>query len=545
MTQQEALDILKLGHNVYLTGSAGSGKTFLLNKYINYLKNSGVETGITASTGIAATHMNGMTIHSWSGIGIKEKLTDNDLAKILKKRRLARRFEKTKVLIIDEVSMLHSFQLDMVDKVCKLFKQHDKPFGGMQIVLCGDFFQLPPVGRGGKEIKFINQSDIWKKMDLKVCYLSEQHRQKSGELENILNDLRSNKVGEQTFAPLRKRYKRNVAGADNPTKLYTHNVDVDFINNQELGKLSRKENVYQMSSSGAKKLVDVLKKNCLAPEALRLKKGANVMFIKNNFELGYVNGTLGTIIGFESSGAPIVKTFKGNRIVASPESWVIEEDGKERAKIMQIPLRLAWAITVHKSQGMTLDAAEIDLSKSFVEGMGYVALSRLRSLGGLKLMGLNELALKVKEEALKLDRWLKKRSEDFVKEMNKMPALKKDKMQKNFLRAIAPKAGEREAKQLSTYEKTKLLIEQKFSIAEIASQRNLNMGTIINHLEKMLAKGEKLDLDYLKTFLSPNRLAKIRAAFKKTGDIKLSPVKEILGDKFSYEEIRLARLFLD
>lgn len=544
MNQQEALDILKLGYNVYLTGSAGSGKTFLLNKYIDYLQRHGVPVGITASTGIAATHMSGMTIHSWSGIGVREKLTDNDLIKISKNRNLARRLEKTKVLVIDEVSMLHSFQLDMVDKICRFFKQPERPFGGMQVVLCGDFFQLPPVSQEGKKVKFINQSDIWQKMNLKICYLSEQYRQRGGELENILNDIRSAKVGEHTLTSLRKRYKKEVRGAVNPTRLYTHNLDVDFINNQELKKLGGRENVYLMSSGGSKKMVSILKRGCLAPEELRLKKGASVMFIKNNSELGYVNGTLGIVAGFSSDGLPIVQTLEGKKINVFPENWRIEEEGKERASIRQIPLRLAWAITVHKSQGMTLDAAEIDLSKSFVEGMGYVALSRLRFLDGLKLLGLNELALKVSGEALELDKLIQEASGFSVQEINKIFSPAKVKMQKNFLRSIALRPGEARGERVSTYEKTKLLINQKFSIEEIANRRNLSADTIVTHLEKMLAKGEKLDLNYLKLFLPPDRFAKIKTAFKETGGAKLSPVKEILGSDFSYEEIRLTRLFL-
>jgi len=149
MTQQEAMEILKMGYNVYLTGQPGSGKTFLLNKYIDYLKRDHRGVAVTASTGIAATHMQGVTIHSWSGLGIKEKLTQTDLRKLLKRNYLKKRFRHTGVLIIDEISMLHAFQFDLINYICRAFKNSAEAFGGMQVVCSGDFFQLPPVAKKG------------------------------------------------------------------------------------------------------------------------------------------------------------------------------------------------------------------------------------------------------------------------------------------------------------------------------------------------------------------------------------------------------------
>src|SRR3990167_6462488 len=145
MLQNEALDLLKLGKNVFLTGAAGSGKTFVLNKYIDYLKRNNVHTAVTASTGIAATHLQGMTIHSWSGIGVRENITQKELEKLATTDRIKRNYKKTKVLIIDEISMLHKHQLDMVDLIARYILGRDEPFGGIQVVLCGDFFQLPPI----------------------------------------------------------------------------------------------------------------------------------------------------------------------------------------------------------------------------------------------------------------------------------------------------------------------------------------------------------------------------------------------------------------
>lgn len=422
MNQETALEILKAGHNVFLTGAAGSGKTYLLNQYIQYLKKQNIGVAVTASTGIAATHMGGITIHSWCGMGIKDRINELDLRKLSRNHRVRRRMKKAKVLIIDEISMLHAHQLDNIDKICRHLKNETfLPFGGLQVVLCGDFFQLPPVQKNRNEkTKFAYESDAWKKMKIKICYLDEQHRQNDEQILELLNDIRGANVSEKTWEIILSRENKEIIGNLKPTKLFTHNIDVDAINNRELGKIKEKPLGYEMQAKGNKKLIEFLKHGCLAPEKLVLKKGARVMFVKNNFDEGFVNGTVGEVVGFNlGNNFPIVKTLQGQKIIASPMEWAIEEDDIVLARIKQIPLRLAWAITVHKSQGMSLDAAEIDLGKSFEYGMGYVALSRVRSLSGINLLGINEMALAINEEVYELDKELMKLSEEAGKEMDK------------------------------------------------------------------------------------------------------------------------------
>ena len=416
MTQDEAIEILKMGHNVFLTGPAGSGKTFVLNKYIKHLRNEGTKFGITASTGIAATHIGGVTIHSWSGLGIKNTVSEKDIKKILRKSYVKKRFNGNKILIIDEISMLNSLQFDSLNKICQAFKMNIEPFGGMQIVCSGDFFQLPPIKKNGDE-KFVTESDAWNKMNLKICYLEEQHRQQKDGLLDSLNHIRQNNP-EKAREALSAFYSEKENSSAILTKLYTHNIDVDAINGRELEKINEEPVAYEMKWSGNKNVVDLLKRGCLAQEKLTLKKGAKVMFIKNNFDSGYVNGTLGEVAYFDvEDGLPVVLTFDGKTIKAGSATWTIEEDDKIKAQVDQIPLRLAWAITVHKSQGMNLDSAEIDLSKCFEEGMGYVALSRLRSLNGLKLNGINGMAFAVSDEAVELDKKFKLMSNLAVEEL--------------------------------------------------------------------------------------------------------------------------------
>lgn len=437
MTQQEALDILKLGHNVFLTGPAGSGKTYVLNQYIGYLRQNGIEVGITASTGIAATHMQGMTIHSWSGLGIKDKLSPAEIETLLDKPYIRKRFMNTRVLIIDEISMLHGYRLDLVDQVCKAFFQNLLPFGGLQVVLCGDFFQLPPVTRAGERSGFAYTSSTWREMNLKVCYLDEQYRQQDKAFLTLLNEMRANKVSAKSLQKLQERQGAAIERLETPTKLYTHNRDVDAINQHMLDAIPEQPHLFYMSAEGNETLVDISKKGCLAPEELSLKTGAMVMFVKNNFGKGYVNGTLGEVIDFTEAGYPLVKTLDGTKIEASPENWMIEENGQLLADLNQVPLRLAWAITVHKSQGMSLDAAELDLRHCFEPGMGYVALSRVRSLDGLSLAGLNAMALKVNDEVLALDEDFKRASDSAQLELKDTPKRSKNKRMKDFLKSRA------------------------------------------------------------------------------------------------------------
>lgn len=277
-------------------------------------------------------------------------------------------------------------------------------------------------------------------MNPKICYLTEQWRQTDKEYLQVLNDIRRNSVNDRTIDLLKKRYQASINIDIRPTKLYTHNVDVELENKKELAKIKAKPHYFFMETKGPQPLVDFLKQSCLAPEKLILKVGAPVLFLKNNFNKGYVNGTLGKVIGFDKyNELPIIKTADGKKIMVMPEDWMFEEEGKVKAKITQLPLRLAWAITVHKSQGMTLDAVEMDLSKCFEPGMGYVALSRVRSLLGMRLLGMNNLALRINREVLEFDKELQSLSKIAENEINKISLKERSQRQEEFLKSSLKK----------------------------------------------------------------------------------------------------------
>ncbi|WP_180011495.1 MULTISPECIES: AAA family ATPase [unclassified Acinetobacter] len=571
MKQETALKLLKAGENVFLTGSAGAGKTYTLNQYINYLKARKVSVAITASTGIAATHMNGMTIHTWAGIGIKDFLSEEDLKRMKERKYLKEHLENAQVLIIDEISMLHAKQLNLVNQVLKYFKESDEAFGGIQVIVAGDFFQLPPVGKNDERNrdKFCFMSDAWVEAKFRVCYLTEQHRQGNDYLNDILNAIRAQAISPEHRSALQATRQQNIG--DTYTRLYTHNMDVDSINFKHLNEIDQDPRQFDAQCDGNEKLIETLKSSVRAPEALTLKKHAKVMFVKNNFDMGYINGSLGEVIGFEDDDEhgvlPKVKLTDGTTLIVEPETWSVDnEAGKTIASFQQIPLRLAWAITIHKSQGMTLEAAEIDLSHTFEKGQGYVALSRLKSLNGLRLKGFNEQALELDGLAIKADRRFQELSDEAEANFENVDltvqhkafirhcggTLNEVEIQRNE-KKIA-KNGGKQNYATATLDETRELFEEGYEISDIATERGLTPATIINHLGR-LHKEQGLDISVAHP--GEEVVEQVRKIYKRLtkrqnsdhfnddGSIKLRPIVELTSPRMGYDQVRLALLFVE
>ncbi len=452
MTQAQALAILKTGANVFLTGEPGAGKSHTINEYVAYLRARKIEPAITASTGIAATHIGGQTIHSWSGIGIKKFLTNRDLDNLTSNEYVVKRVSKTKVLIIDEVSMLPPETIAMVEAVCREIKRNDEPFGGIQIIFVGDFFQLPPVVRNDSSDSdqgaffeeepdlFAYQSPAWSRANPLICYLHEQHRQDDAIFLALLSSIRNNTFGDEHLAHIKGRKIQATDAPADLTKLFSHNANVDAVNEAMLAQISGKKQTYIMRKQGKALMVNNLQKGCLSPESLELKVGAAVMFTKNNSKEGYVNGTLGTVVGFESSeGYPKVKTRQDKVIVVKPMDWTVEDGGRVQARITQLPLRLAWAITVHKSQGMSLDAAIMDLGQVFEYGQGYVALSRVKRLSGLHLLGWNDQTFQVHPQVLLQDTIFREGSTAATATFGEIEEKELQQLHRNFILACGGK----------------------------------------------------------------------------------------------------------
>lgn len=637
MKQSTALDILKTGHNVFLTGSAGAGKTYTLNQYIHYLQARQVPVAITASTGIAATHMNGTTIHSWSGIGIRMTMEDKQISQLKSKKSLKERLEQTQVLIIDEISMLHAKQLDLINQVLKVVRNNDKAFGGIQVVLSGDFFQLPPVGERGESNrdKFAFMSKAWLEAQLHVCYLTEQHRQQKNtsnslSLNDILNQIRQASVTHDAIEVLHDSQHNHIGQIR--TRLYTHNVNVNSINDTQLSHLTGEAQVYHAMANGDPKLIDMLKKSVRTPDELTLKIGAKVMFVKNIPDLSVCNGTMGEVVKFVAindknepmpkhdasqtdasltksptsksndelvkqteddakdddakddekiikTKYPVIRLNTGREVIATPEQWVVEDEiGLPLATYWQVPLSLAWAITVHKSQGMTLDAAEIDLRNTFELGQGYVALSRLTDLSGLKLLGFNQTSLNLDPLARGADKRFLELSAEVQATYDELDKDAITQAHQNFViqcggtndsAVIADHQKKQEQKKQqqqkkehlsnqsiitdSTIDITKRLLAQSLTIAETAQERKLAQATIMRHLQAIKEEDPNFPCEHLRpndklvtdVYQAYDAIMAINDPndFDQQGNIKLKPIFDRLHERVSYNDIRLALIF--
>ena len=390
--QQRIFDaVVDQKQSCFFTGSGGTGKSLLIKTLINALPRA--TTSVCATTALAASVLGGTTLHAWAGCGTS---TDQDIDQLM--RRVRRpdtllRWRNTQTLIVDEVSMLDGGFLDMLDAVGRKVRGRDHvPFGGIQMVLSGDFHQLPPVAKHQARRTFCFESGAWtslvnagmQSMELKTIF-----RQSDIYFVDVLRRVRQ---GRLTPADLREALSENFRQlkADDgvqPTKLYTHRADVDSINDAELAKIQEKEHPFQSRDSGDQAL---LESTCPAPRRVVLKQGAQVLLLKNlQQSKGLVNGARGVVTGFSSSGLPFVKFASGDRdpVLIERALFPVTLGNRMAAERAQIPLQLAYATTIHKSQGMTLDKIEVSLDKAFEPGMSYVALSRARSLEGLRIVG--------------------------------------------------------------------------------------------------------------------------------------------------------------
>lgn len=452
-SQMEALYYLLRGDNVVLCGQAGAGKSWVIDTYKKIithfqprLEKEGKEFNIatTASTGVAASLIMGQTIHSWSGLGIS--VDKFDPRKLDGKSKGAwvnakRRIQQTDCLIIDEVSMLPAYFLSNLDRACKIArKKLDKPFGGLQVVLVGDFLQLPPVDTHQKDsdghdvdasycfhAKDNTGKPIFGVSGFKWCYLDRVRRSKDDRLTDLLNGIRNENVSKQDLRNLRSRFGVKPEKGKSYTQLRTVNRSVDSYNEERLAKLHGNDQHYRVSWEGDAKKARELIKNAKMTD-IDLKPGAVVMLTSNRAIQGdsqHVNGSMGTILECDPhyvrilfndgqtrdvyrQADDITQIVVDEHVDEDTGETVVEELEETIATVKHLPIRLAWAITVHKSQGQTLDGAIIDLSKCFQKGLGYVALSRCKSLDDIIMEGSFEDlpvdALKIDDEALKADR---------------------------------------------------------------------------------------------------------------------------------------------
>ncbi|NQX83198.1 MAG: AAA family ATPase [Mycoplasmataceae bacterium] len=378
---------MKSNNNIFLTGQAGTGKSTTIKNYLKWAEENNLLVVLTASTGVAALNIGGVTIHSFLGSKLSNTIDEYKKIKISPshKKKLKDIINEMKVLVIDEISMLPSSYIDMIDYILKKYtNEPDLPFGGKKVILTGDFLQLPPIGRTTR--KFAFESKAWKEAEIIAYNLTKIHRQKDETFTYHLSKIR---MGENEWETIKyfDNINYDIIENDNSVKLFSRNINVDDYNTNKLELIDGESFFYEAILTGSSSEKSNITKRVLANETLELKVGAKVMALKNDLDLSYVNGSTGMVVELTNKSVK-VKFDNGYIATLTKDKWEsLDVNGNILAIFEQIPLKLAYAITIHKSQGMTIDNLTIDCEGIFEEGQFYVAISRAKTKEGLKLIG--------------------------------------------------------------------------------------------------------------------------------------------------------------
>lgn len=409
-SQQRFTNAFFAGNSICLTGCAGTGKSYIIRALFDFLSEHRVSVGRTASTGVASFNIGGQTIHSFAGLGLGDEHVESIIEKLRKNPKARARIKAVDVLFIDEISMIKGDLLNKLDLVMKYYRRNAAPFGGVKLVVSGDFLQLPGVFKGDEVPELAFQSRAWREAGIQVVVLKEVIRQQGDNtLLRVLNDIRVGDTGSLHL--LDSRVDAIFTDSDiEPVRIFCKNVDVAEYNKTRLARIPGQPRTYLARDSGQPHHTEAFNKNCPAPEALELKVGAQVLLVANlDTENGYVNGSVGVVRAFGPQGVTV--QFKQGPMIVDRNEWQIKEqevgaDGKIKYKVVatrnQIPLKVCYAVTVHRVQGMTLDRAIIDMSDAFATGQSYTALSRVRDLESLSIVGgLPHSSIKVNRDCVR------------------------------------------------------------------------------------------------------------------------------------------------
>lgn len=382
--QLVALEALCGHRNVFLTGEAGAGKSFVIRHFRKNLNEKSFPT--LASTGAAAVLVGGRTFHSFFGLGILEGGAEATLERALKDRRVVRRIQGLEGFIVDEISMLSSETLAIAERLCQMARENPAPWGGVKVIFVGDFAQLPPVTRFGQRRVWAFESEAWHRSNLVSIYLRENHRTEESEFLRALNRIRMGCVDEATKMFLNSRLSRDDEQTQYGTRLFPRLNQTDSYNLQRLEQITGPTEVFESIFSGRPSLIEKMKAVSPLPEVLTLKVGAYVMLRMNDPRGRWVNGTTGYVRKIKGDELEI--ELESGRMISLDKATfsMLDADGEVVAAVTNFPVSLAYAITIHKAQGLTLTQLYVDLHGLWEPGQAYVAVSRATSAKGLHVL---------------------------------------------------------------------------------------------------------------------------------------------------------------
>lgn len=381
--QQVALDLCRSGDNIFLTGGAGSGKSYVVREFMKDVDPK--QMPILASTGAAAVLLGGRTFHSFFGLGIMEGGAEATFNRIMNDAKTLKRIRQVEGVIIDEISMIPGEALNVAERISQMAKESTLPWGGLRIIAVGDFGQLPPVTKHGQKRDWSFLTETWQRTGFQNCILNFNQRIQDGNFLKVLADVREGKVSPLARDFLEEHTKDH--DEDHPgTRLFPRRDQSELYNQKKLSEINEVEHIVDSIFIGEQRFIDILSKSAPVPAQLKLKIGCRILFLKNDPQKRYVNGTRGTLVSHESDHL-IVKKDGGREVKVEKISFsLLDADGNVKASVIQFPVNLAYATTIHKSQGATLDELWCDLGSLWEPGHAYVALSRLREPSGLHIV---------------------------------------------------------------------------------------------------------------------------------------------------------------
>lgn len=536
--QEKGLDVLARQGNVFLTGAAGTGKSFLLSEYL--ANKASAEFPVVASTGAAAVLVGGRTFHSFFGLGILEGGVAATIGRALRSGKLLYRLQRACCVVIDEISMLSGTQLLAADQIARRARETDKPWGGLRIIAVGDFAQLPPVTAGEAEKDWAFLHPVWKQSEFQPALLSTVMRTKDPEFLTILNHIRDGTVNNDVRTFLDEHTIRT-SGTEEATRLYPHRAQAEGFNQERLARIPSRLRTFRTQYAGKERDIEAAKKSIPIPEVLHLKEGALVMMRKNDAsgEYRYVNGTLGHVRTISDETLQIELT-SGEQIDVSPDKFsCLNGDGQEIAAAWNFPVTLAWASTIHKAQGASLDRMIVDLHALWEPGQAYVALSRVRSGTGLFIKRWSASSIRAEPLVTAFYNGLADQATTYVpRPFFDVPKRAHEAPREKITRT----AKRKQLTRVERMEQIRTMLLHTVTPEDISASLDIKVERVLLYVEHLIEAKRCPDLSYMIPLLpSYHRMAE---AFRSCGFEHLRPAFDHLDGVTSWNDLRLTRCML-